>query len=144
MIKNKKFPRGIEVLTATIIKNKKGEILIAQSPKFFNKWVVPGGHIEPGETILKAAKREAREETGLKLKPLKIVNFGEVINPKEFKRAAHMVYFICLLCFMGGKVKLQKEELVDFRWLKPVQALKLNLTTPHRKIIKDYINFLRD
>lgn len=35
-----------------------------------NSWDIPGGHIEPGESAIKAAKRELFEETGLKSKKL--------------------------------------------------------------------------
>jgi 8-oxo-dGTP pyrophosphatase MutT (NUDIX family) len=31
-------------------------------------WLQPGGHLEPGETPWAAARREAREETGLRLR----------------------------------------------------------------------------
>ncbi len=64
---NKKLPRGIEVVSGAIIRDKEGKILLTKSPKWKNKWIFPGGHIEPGEKILDAAKREAEEETGLKL-----------------------------------------------------------------------------
>jgi len=34
-----------------------------------NQWLLPAGRVEPGETVLEAAIREAREEIGLALAP---------------------------------------------------------------------------
>lgn len=34
-----------------------------------NQWLLPAGRVEPGETVLAAAVREAREEIGLVLAP---------------------------------------------------------------------------
>jgi 8-oxo-dGTP pyrophosphatase MutT (NUDIX family) len=34
-----------------------------------NQWLLPAGRVEPGETVLAAAIREAREEIGLALAP---------------------------------------------------------------------------
>jgi len=67
---SKKYPRGIEVVSSAIIKNNSGEILLAQSQKWNNKWTLPGGHIKPGETIIKSVLREVEEETGFKISPI--------------------------------------------------------------------------
>ncbi|MBP5634562.1 NUDIX domain-containing protein [Candidatus Saccharibacteria bacterium] len=40
------------------------EILLIQDSK--NRWTIPKGHIEPGETAKQAAVREIGEESGLK------------------------------------------------------------------------------
>ncbi|MEU0537080.1 NUDIX hydrolase [Amycolatopsis tolypomycina] len=46
-----------------------GRVLLVHH-KGFDKWVPPGGHIEPGETFSQTAVREFREETGLRVKAL--------------------------------------------------------------------------
>ena len=35
-----------------------------------NRWTVPGGHIELGETVEETLKREIKEEIGLEIEPM--------------------------------------------------------------------------
>lgn len=46
-----------------VVLNKKGEILVVS--QHGNSWSLPKGHIDPGESALKAAKREIKEEAGV-------------------------------------------------------------------------------
>lgn len=57
-----------------IIVNEKGQVLILKRAVRKEKaypglWDLPGGGVEAGETLQKAAAREAKEETGLDIKP---------------------------------------------------------------------------
>ena len=138
-----KFPKGVEVTGSAIIENDKGEILLVRSPKWHNKWVMPGGHIESGETIANSQKREAEEETGLKLKPIKIVGFGELIGSKDFYRPAHFIYFDVLCQVKGGEIHLDNQELTEYKWVKPQQALKMDLAESYDQTVRDYLEYIK-
>lgn len=52
------------VTTCYVVEEEK--FLLLFHPKH-QKWLPPGGHLEPNETPPEAAKREVREETGLEI-----------------------------------------------------------------------------
>ncbi len=46
-------------------------------------WSLPGGHVEPGETVSAAAQREVMEETGIEARILGLVDLHEVIRQDD-------------------------------------------------------------
>jgi len=141
-IKNtdKELPKGVEVVVSAVITNKEGKILLVKSPKWANKWMMPGGHIEPGETMAAAAKREIQEEVGIEIEPKSILLFQELINSKDFYRPAHFIYFV-FLCEMkdGDNVVLDNSELNGYIWVKPEEGLKMELAESFSETINKYI-----
>jgi len=136
-----RFPRGIELVGSAVIENTHGKILLVKSPKWHNKWTMPGGHIEPGETIEEALIREAQEEVGLPLKSEGVIAYGELINSKDFHRPAHFIYFDICCKTNTSEVKLDNKELREYKWVTPHEALQMDLAESYEKTIQDYMEF---
>ena len=140
-----KYDGMVEVVGAPIIVNKKGEILFVKSHKWGDKYIIPGGHAEAGETIFETAAREGEEETGLKLKPLYCINIGELIYNPEFYRKAHLIYFHIVCEAISEDVHLDGKELNEFAWMDPKEVLeqKLNFSDGIEKSVYNFINGIK-
>jgi ADP-ribose pyrophosphatase YjhB (NUDIX family) len=66
--------------------NNEIEILLIQDAK--DRWTIPKGHIEEGESAKETAEREIREETGLQ--EMKVLNWLGKINFR-YRRVTSLV-----------------------------------------------------
>ena len=130
-----KYP---EPVAGAFIVNEKGELLLLKSHKWSDMYVVPGGHIEVGETMQQALRREVLEETGLIVSGEKFLCFWEFINEGEFHTQKHMIFFNFLVTIKPGKVSLN-DEAQEFVWITPKESLKLPLNKYTKLTIEQYL-----
>ena len=68
------------------------------------QWSPPGGSVEVGETVEQAAERETHEETGVAIRPLKVVDVREVIRWDEAGRVRWHYVLLGVLCeYVSGE-----------------------------------------
>lgn len=140
------------------------EVLLVERPhnrgSFAGAWVFPGGGIDdedrmaaenvartdggasagpdvvdPAEAVARvAAVREVREECGLDVSPSELVALSCWTPPVGIPKRMHTWFFIAMA--PAGPIRLAIDEVVDYRWIRPDQALAehtaggLNLTPP--------------
>ena len=61
------------------------------------RWSLPGGSLEIGETVEAGAVRETREETGVDVQPLRVLDVRNFIERKDGEVRWHYV-LIDVLC----------------------------------------------
>lgn len=128
------YPRGIEVIVGAYIINDEKQILLFKSPKWNNEWTISGGHIEIGETIENATKREILEEVGLNIEIIDTLAVGDFFaHPPKFKRDAHFIYIDSIAKIVKGEIKLDMNEINFAQWFNIDDALKLSNISPSCK-----------
>lgn len=103
-------------------KNQQLEILLIQDAK--DRWTIPKGHIEAGETAKQTAEREIGEETGLM--QVKVLNWLGKINFR-YRRQQSLVLMtteIFLVQALGDTDAIKPEDWMNgIKWFSTKDAL---------------------
>lgn len=75
---NAPIPNSIKVAVSALVRDNRGRILMIRRTDN-NKYSIPGGGLEAGETISQAVRREVLEETGIEVKVTDMI--GVFSNP---------------------------------------------------------------
>ena len=138
-VSSRKYP---EPVVGALVFNKKGEIILIKSPKFQGKYIVPGGHIEMGETMEAALKREMKEETNLDVENIEflMVQDGNDMTKESFAQKKHFIFIDFIAKAKNENVILEAREASEFVWVAPRDALKLDLNRSTRVFIEKYLS----
>ncbi|BAJ51493.1 conserved hypothetical protein [Candidatus Caldarchaeum subterraneum] len=130
-----------ELTVGAFIIDDSGKLLLVVSPKWGYLYSIPGGHVDHGEKIFQAVVREAWEEVGLKVKPVRVIAVQEVINPRHFKSRRRHFVFVDVLCkALNDRVLVDGEEIVGYIWKEPGHAFELPMESYTRRLVKFYVH----
>ena len=98
-----------------VIVVKEGKILFLRRKGAHGEgtWSVPGGHLEFGESIEECAFREVEEETGIKIKNVKVGPFTNDIFNEEDK---HYITVYAIAEHDSGDPESKEEFVQEVHW----------------------------
>jgi ADP-ribose pyrophosphatase YjhB (NUDIX family) len=117
--------------------NKSGCVLLERRSDC-GLWGIPGGRIEPGESIVDSATREMKEETGLDVKITGLFGVyseqvGRIVTFPDC--VVHLVDTIVEAEIMGGELKCSSESL-EIKYFR-IEEFPEDIVPPAQSIIRD-------
>ncbi len=100
------------------------------------EWSIPGGHQELGETVFEAAVREAREETGLSVRPREILTVIDAIRRDDAGAVTHHYTLVEVLADAGPGDAVAGDDADAVRWATLDEADRLIAWSQTRRLIR--------
>jgi len=137
--KKKKYPQ-ITVDALIPLDHESLVLIKRKNPPYKDHWAIPGGFVELGETLEYAVMREAKEETGLDVEPIKIINIYS--DPLRDPRGHTItVAFFCKK--IGGSLKADSDA-KEIKVFSKKSIKNIKLAFDHQKILTDFFKFFNE
>jgi ADP-ribose pyrophosphatase YjhB (NUDIX family) len=127
----------VRVGVAIVIRDEQGRILLERRIDC-GLWGLPGGRIEPGESISETVIREAREETGLNVEVIRLLGVYSEANERIILYPDGVVQLIDIMLearVLSGHLRLSEESL-ELKFFAP-KDLPTNIVPPAKLPIRD-------
>lgn len=110
------------LIHVSVVLMREGSVLLVQERKAVNHglWNLPGGHLEPGETVQDGARREAREETGLAVTLPFLLGIYTTLRPPNY----HAIRYVFWADYGDGEA-IAGDDILAARWFSPADLAAL-------------------
>jgi 8-oxo-dGTP pyrophosphatase MutT (NUDIX family) len=129
---------GLRASASAVIFDRKGRLLLQQRSDG-GQWGLPGGSMEIGESAAQAVVREVREETGLDVKPRRLIGVYSDPTLQVVRYPDGNVWHYVSLCFectVRGGTLTTCDETLALEYF-PLHRLPGTLLANHRIRIRD-------
>jgi len=132
-----KIASRIVLGVAAVIWNGRGDVLLIRRAKEPRKgqWSLPGGKLEFGETLIEGVRREVREETGLEVEILGLIDVAETIRDAEAGAANDHFVLIDYSARVISGTAVAASDAAEARWFALAELDALPLWSEMRRII---------
>ena len=131
----------VKVGVGVVIRDQSGRILL-EKRRDCGVWGLPGGRVEPGESVMEAAEREIKEETGLFIHVTGLIGVysdphERIVTYPDNGDVVHLVDIVLDARIVSGTLTCS-EESEELRFFDPA-ALPSEVVPPTRRPLTDAV-----
>jgi ADP-ribose pyrophosphatase YjhB (NUDIX family) len=124
---------------SAILFNSEHETVLLTQRSDNGQWCLPGGMIDPGESVSEGCEREVYEETGLRVKVIRLT--GVYSDPNRLTvypdgNKACVIVLVFEVNQVGGELGLS-DETTDAQYFPVTKAVAMDLFHGHAEQIRD-------
>jgi 8-oxo-dGTP diphosphatase len=133
----REYPQTPFVGVGAIIIEADRVVLVKRgNPPLAGEWSIPGGVPEVGEMLRDAARREAWEETGLKVEPADLLGVYDRVLRDEAGRTLYHYVLIDFFCrCVSGELRAGGDA-AEARWFTQQEADQMGLAEDTTNVVR--------
>ncbi len=149
MADRREFPdQPVVGVGGVVIADGRAVLIRRGSEPLKGEWSIPGGTLEVGETLVEGVQRELREETGLEVRVLELIEvferiFEDAPNSQEIpggasasRRPRYHFVIMDYLCEPLGGVPRPGSDVTDLACVHEDELTRYNLTPTATRVLK--------
>ena len=121
---------GVVIANGRVLLIKRGH------PPLQGEWSIPGGTLELGETILEGVQRELREETGLEVRVLDLIEVFERVFRDDAGRTQYHFVILDYVCEAVSGEAHAGSDVTDVAWVSEPDLERYSLTPTAARVIR--------
>ncbi len=137
-----------------VIEDRRALLIRRGTEPLLGQWSIPGGTLELGETLMEGTARELKEETGLEVTVLDMIEVFERINfgrgadetwtsLEEKKRPRFHFVIVDYLCERISGAAAAGGDVTDVAWAKESELDRYGLTPTATRVIRKAFSLAR-
>jgi 8-oxo-dGTP diphosphatase len=137
MSDNRRYPKRPILGVGALVFNHDRILLVERGKEpLKGYWSLPGGVLEGGETLEQGIVREVREETGLEVKPVKVIEIFERIVRDAGGAAEYHYVLIDYICRVTGGSLCAADDASRAAWVPRRLLSNYQITTGTLPVIE--------
>lgn len=129
-----KRTEDVELTVLCLIRRNDEYLLQDRIKKDWRGFTLPGGHVEPGESIVDAVIREMQEETGLTVDNPKLCGVKQFPISGENGESGRYLVFLFVADQFSGEIVSSEEGAMH--WVKKEDLGKVNLVSDFMELLE--------
>lgn len=144
MTDHREYPTRPVIGVGGVVISRGRALLVRRGhPPLEGQWSIPGGALEPGETVAEGVRRELAEETGIAVRVLGLIDVFERIELDRRGKARYHFVVLDYLCEAIEGHPRAGSDVSAVAWARTSEFERYSLTPAATRVIQKAIRMAR-